>query len=72
VARLAEGCGTLLHLAGRLRAAAAADFDRTNRGGSVNVVGALIWLGVVWHLRTRDLRLVDSAIIGSAAGPGPV
>jgi nucleoside-diphosphate-sugar epimerase len=41
VARLAAGCGTLLHLAGRLRAATAADFDRTNRGGTVNVVAAL-------------------------------
>ena len=33
------------------------------------VVGALIWLGVVWHLRTRDLRLVDSAIV--PLGPAP-
>ena len=41
VARLAAGCGTLFHLAGRLRAATAADFDRTNRGGTENVVGAL-------------------------------
>jgi nucleoside-diphosphate-sugar epimerase len=40
VHRLAEGCGTLLHLAGRLRAARAADFDRTNRGGTENVVAA--------------------------------
>ena len=41
VRRLADGCGTLLHLAGRLRAGRTEDFDRTNRGGTENVVGAL-------------------------------
>ena len=41
VGRLAAGCGTLLHLAGRLRAAGPAEFDRTNRGGTENVVAAL-------------------------------
>jgi nucleoside-diphosphate-sugar epimerase len=59
VRRLAEGCGTLLHLAGRLRAARAANFDRTNRGGTENVVGALAGTGA---------RLV---YVSSLAAAGP-
>ena len=59
VARLAGGCGTLLHLAGRLRAAGPEAFDRTNRGGTENVVGALAAAGA---------RLV---YVSSLAAAGP-
>jgi len=50
VRRLAEGCGTLLHLAGRLRAARPGDFDRTNRGGAENVAEALAAAGAAGRL----------------------
>ena len=33
------------------------------------IIGALIWLGVVWHLKTRNLQIVDSAIV--PLGPAP-
>ena len=63
VARLAAGCGTLLHLAGRLRAATAADFDRTNRGGAENVVGALSASGA------RLVYVSSLAAAGPSADP---
>ena len=39
--RLVEGAGTVIHLAGVLRAAREIDFDRGNRGGAANLVGAI-------------------------------
>jgi nucleoside-diphosphate-sugar epimerase len=39
--RLVRGAGTVLHLAGVLRAGREADFDRGNRVGTANLVGAV-------------------------------
>jgi nucleoside-diphosphate-sugar epimerase len=63
VARLAAGCGTLLHLAGRLRAANPADFDRTNRVGTGCVVGALAGGGA------RLVYVSSLAAAGPSADP---
>ena len=63
VGRLAAGCGTLLHLAGRLRAAGPDAFDRTNRGGTENVVGALVAGGA------RLVYVSSLAAAGPSADP---
>jgi nucleoside-diphosphate-sugar epimerase len=58
---LVDGCAVVVHLAGRLRAAREADFDRTNRGGTAALVAAL-------HDRApRSLLLHVSSL--AAAGP---
>jgi nucleoside-diphosphate-sugar epimerase len=59
--RLVEGCAVVVHLAGRLRAARAADFDRTNRGGTEALVAAL-------GERAPAARLVHVSSL-AAAGP---
>lgn len=61
VHRLAEGCRTAIHLAGRLRAARPADFDRTNRGGTELLVASLA-------ARAPGARLVHVSSL-AAAGP---
>jgi 2-alkyl-3-oxoalkanoate reductase len=65
VAHLAAGCGTLLHLAGRLRAPRPEDFDRTNRGGTENVGRALAAAGV----GARLIYVSSLAAAGPSADP---
>jgi dihydroflavonol-4-reductase len=61
--RFVDGCAVVLHLAGRLRAAREAEFDRTNRGGTEALVAAL-------RERAPQARLVHVSSL-AAAGPTP-
>ncbi len=60
---LVDGAGTVIHLAGVLRAARASEFDRGNRVGTANLVTAI--KGVA-----PDARLVHVSSL-AAAGPSP-
>lgn len=65
LARLVSGCGAAVHLAGRVRAADAAHFDRTNRAGTENLVRALRE-----HAPgSRLVHLSSLAAAGSSADP---
>jgi nucleoside-diphosphate-sugar epimerase len=59
--RLVRGAATVVHLAGVLRAARAADFDRGNRVGTANLVAAI-------RRSSPDARLVHVSSL-AAAGP---
>ncbi len=59
--RLVDGCGAVVHLAGRLRAAREADFDTANRGGTESLVAAL-------KQRAPQARLIH---VSSLAATGP-
>jgi nucleoside-diphosphate-sugar epimerase len=59
--RLVEGAGTVIHLAGVLRAGRESDFDTGNRLGTANVVAAMREVA-------RSARLVH---VSSLAGAGP-
>jgi nucleoside-diphosphate-sugar epimerase len=59
--RLVEGAGTVIHLAGVLRAAREVDFDRGNHEGAANLVGAV-------RRAAPDARLVHVSSL-AAAGP---
>lgn len=59
--RLVGGAGTVIHLAGVLRAAREADFDRGNREGAANLVGAV-------RRSAPNARLVHVSSL-AAAGP---
>jgi len=61
--RLVEGVGTVIHLAGVLRAGREIDFDRGNRGGTANLVAAI-------REYASDSRLVHVSSL-AAAGPSP-
>ncbi|HQT94390.1 MAG: hypothetical protein B7Z68_04890 [Acidobacteria bacterium 21-70-11] len=58
---LVAGCGTVIHLAGLVRAESAARFDRVNRAGTENLVAALA-------ARAPAARLVH---VSSLAAVGP-
>ncbi|MCU0306112.1 MAG: NAD-dependent epimerase/dehydratase family protein [Thermoanaerobaculales bacterium] len=60
---LVRGAGTVVHLAGVLRAARADDFDRGNRVGTANLVEAI-------RRSAADARLVHVSSL-AAAGPSP-
>jgi nucleoside-diphosphate-sugar epimerase len=59
--RLVDGAGTVVHLAGVVRAGREADFDRGNRVGTENLVEAI-------RSRAADARLVH---VSSLAAVGP-
>jgi nucleoside-diphosphate-sugar epimerase len=61
--RLVAGAGTVLHLAGVVRAGSAAGFDRGNRAGTANLVTAVLELAPA-------ARLVHVSSL-AAAGPSP-
>jgi nucleoside-diphosphate-sugar epimerase len=61
--RLVDGAGTVLHLAGVVRAGRAAELDRGNRIGTVNLVAAL-------REAAPETRLVHVSSL-AAAGPSP-
>ena len=61
LAELVAGCGTVIHLAGLVRADSAARFDRANRAGTENLVAALA-------ARAPAARLVH---LSSLAAVGP-
>ncbi len=61
--RLVEGAGTVFHLAGVLRASDEAGFDRGNRGGTANLVGAL-------STSAPEARLIHVSSL-AAVGPSP-
>jgi nucleoside-diphosphate-sugar epimerase len=61
--RLVEGAGTVLHLAGVVRAGRAADFDRGNRIGTANLVAAMAEVA-------PSARLIHVSSL-AAAGPSP-
>jgi len=63
LSRLVAGAGTVLHLAGVVRAAREADFDHGNRRGTANVVSALEEVA-------PTARLVHVSSL-AAAGPSP-
>ena len=63
LSRLVAGAGTVLHLAGVVRAAREADFDHGNRRGTANVVSALEEVA-------PSARLVHVSSL-AAAGPSP-
>ena len=62
--RLVGGAGTVIHLAGVLRAAREIDFDRGNRQGAANLVAAMREVA-------PKARLVHVSSL-AAAGPSPV
>jgi len=62
--RLVEGAGTVVHLAGVLRAGRESDFDTGNRVGTANVVAAMREVA-------ESARLVQVSSL-AAAGPSPV
>lgn len=61
--RLVAGAGTVLHLAGVVRAASAAEFDRGNREGTAALVGAVLDAAPA-------ARIVHVSSL-AAAGPSP-
>jgi nucleoside-diphosphate-sugar epimerase len=61
--RLVDGVGTVIHLAGVLRAPKQRDFDAGNRGGTHNLVQAI-------NSRAAGARLVHVSSL-AAAGPSP-
>jgi nucleoside-diphosphate-sugar epimerase len=61
--RLVEGAGTVIHLAGVLRAASEGQFDAGNRQGTANLVDAM-------GEGARSARLVHVSSL-AAAGPSP-
>ncbi len=61
--QLVAGVGTVLHLAGVVRAGRAADFDRGNRDGTANLVAAMAEVA-------PSARLVHVSSL-AAAGPSP-
>jgi nucleoside-diphosphate-sugar epimerase len=61
--RLVDGAGTVLHLAGVVRAGRAVDFDRGNQLGTANLVAAMAEAAV-------SARLVHVSSL-AAAGPSP-
>ncbi|MFH1176062.1 MAG: NAD-dependent epimerase/dehydratase family protein [Acidobacteriota bacterium] len=63
--RLAEGAGVLIHAAGRVRASAAAQFDRANRQGTENLVAACAAVGA----RPRLVYLSSLAATGPSGDP---
>jgi len=63
LARLVDGAGTVLHLAGVVRAGRAADFDRGNRVGTANLMAAMAEAAA-------SARLVHVSSL-AAAGPSP-
>ena len=62
--RLVKGAGTVVHLAGVLRASRESDFDTGNRVGTANVVAAMKEVA-------ESARLVQVSSL-AAAGPSPV
>ncbi len=63
LAELVAGCGTVIHVAGLVRSASGARFDRVNRVGTANLVGAL-------GRAAPAARLVYVSSL-AAAGPSP-
>lgn len=68
LARLVDGAGTVIHLAGVLRAARAADFDRGNRGGTAALVAACTAVAPA----ARLVHVSSLAAVGPAPVPGGV
>ncbi len=64
LAELVSGCGTVVHLAGLVRAESAARFDRVNRAGTENLIAAMT-------ARAAAARLVHVSSL-AAAGPSPL
>ena len=65
LAELVAGCGTVVHLAGVVRAPSAARFDRANRGGTENLVAAL----AAGAATARLVHVSSLAAAGPSADP---
>jgi nucleoside-diphosphate-sugar epimerase len=70
LSRMVQEAGTVFHLAGVLRAGTESDFDRGNRGGTANLVGAMRQTAP----EARLIHVSSLAAVGpseEAAGAGP-
>jgi nucleoside-diphosphate-sugar epimerase len=65
VRRLVQGAGTVVHLAGVLRAGSEADFDLGNRGGTASLVAAVCGAAP----RARLVHVSSLAAVGPSAEP---
>jgi len=69
--RLAQGAGTIVHLAGVLRAGSQADFDRGNRGGTAKLVATVRRVAPEARLvHVSSLAAVGPSADVQGVGPG--